>query len=253
MRIVVCIKRVPEATEALLRIDPSGKKLQEDNLTFGMNETDSYALEEALLIKERLGGSVTLVTVGPEAAEEVLRMGLAKGADEALRVDPVGVEEADPALVAHLLAAEIRPMAPELILTGCMASDDGSAQVGVYLAELLGMPHLSLVVAMEVSPTGEVTARRELEGGVLEEYRIHLPAVFTIQSGINTPRYASILGIRRAATKPLKVAAPQAGEKRLEVRQLAFPPAGKKAEILQGSPAEVAEQLTSLLRSRALL
>ncbi|MCR4438029.1 MAG: electron transfer flavoprotein subunit beta/FixA family protein [bacterium] len=254
MKIVVCIKRVPEAAEAILRIDASGKKLVEDTLTFGINETDNYALEEALLVKERLGGTVTLVTVGPEAADEVLRMGLAKGADDGLRITPPEGEELDPFATACLLAREIPPLAPDLVLTGCVAADDGSAQVGVSLAELLHMPHLSLVVAMEVGADGQVLARRELEGGLQGEFTLHLPALFTVQSGINQPRYASILGIKRASAKPIKVVQSSAADSVMwETRALAFPTAEKKAEILHGTPNEVAEQLVSLLKGRALL
>ncbi|MBC7187819.1 MAG: electron transfer flavoprotein subunit beta/FixA family protein [Calditrichaeota bacterium] len=254
MKIVVCIKRVPEAAEAILKIDSSGKKLVDDTLTFGINETDNYALEEALLLKEKLGGTITLATVGPEAADEVLRMGLAKGADEAFRITPPEGEEVDPFATACLLAREIRPLAPDLVLTGCVAADDQSAQVGVSLAELLDIPHLSLVVAMEVTADGQVLARRELEGGLQEEFTLRLPALFTVQSGINEPRYASILGIKRASAKPLRVVErPAADSVMWETRALAFPLAEKKAEILHGTPAEVAEQLVALLKGRALL
>jgi len=254
MRIVVCIKRVPEAADAVLKIDSSGKRLLEDTLTFGPNETDTYAVEQGLLVKEKAGGTVTLVTVGPQAAEEILRMGLAKGADEAVRIAVADLGELDPFATAWLLAGEVRNLAPDLVLTGCVASDDGSAQVGVSLAELLGFPHLSLVVGMEVGADGQVVARRELEGGLQEEFRVRLPAVFTVQSGINEPRYASILGIKRAASKPIRVVQPAGEESRMwQLRSLAFPPAGKRAEIIQGSASEVAEQLVSVLKGRALL
>lgn len=254
MKIVVCVKRVPETAEAALKVDACGTRLAEENLSFGMNETDNYALEQGLLLKEQFGGTVTLITVGPAASEEVLRMGLAKGADAAIRITPTNLASIDPFATARLLAAEIRPLTPDVVLTGCVASDDASAQVGVTVAELLGITHVSLVVAMEMKQEKVATVRRELEGGLQEEFTVCLPALFTVQSGLNEPRYASILGIKRAASKPIRVVEPGPPEEQMwSVRRLAAPPAGKRAEFLRGSPAEVAKQLVAILKGRAVL
>lgn len=200
MELVVCIKRVPETAEADIKIDASGRDIVRDGLAYTINEADNYALEEALLIKEREGGTVTVITMGPRESEDTLRMGLAKGSDAAIRLDDPAFAESDGVATARILAAAIKDLPHDLVLTGCMASDDWYSMVGPALAEFLGVPHATMVVKTELSE-GKTRVSRELEGGLQEMLDIELPAVLTIQTGINEPRYASIMGIARASKK----------------------------------------------------
>ncbi len=252
MNIAVCIKRVPETAEAAVNIDSSGKHIVEDQLVFDINEADNYALEEALLLKEKTDGEVTIFTVGSPKADEVVKMGLAKGAERAVRITPEAPEKLDALATAALLAEQIKEGAFDLVLTGCYSSDRGNSQVGVTLAELLGIPHASLVINMEIEED-VATVRRELEGGLLEELNIKLPALFTIQTGINEPRYASILGIKRAGKKEIKVVEKTAAGMKTEIMSMQYPPAGKMAEILEGGVEEVSGKLCEILKGKGLL
>lgn len=253
MNIAVCIKRVPETAEAAVNIDSSEKRIVEDQLVFDINEADNYALEEALLLKEKTEGDITLFTVGPKKADEVIKMGLAKGATLGVRITPDNLEDLDPFKTAELLAKQIKEGNFDLILTGCISSDIGNSQVGVTLAELLGVPHATLVMKMEIEK-GVVTVQRELEGGLLEELKLKLPALFTIQTGINEPRYASILGIKRAAQKEIKVVENITVEgMKTEIVKMYYPPAGKMAEILEGGVEEVSGKLCEILKGKGLL
>jgi electron transfer flavoprotein beta subunit len=260
--IIVCIKRVPETAEADLVIDETGKKIVEQDLTFAINEPDNYALEEALLLKEEFGGSVTLFSVGPEAADEVLRMALAKGADEAIRLTDPQFEGSDGIAVAKILAETIKGRSYDLIMTGCMAYDDGQSQVGPALAELLGIPHATLITNVEIHE-GRSFVKRELEGGLNERIDIELPALLTIQTGINEPRYASIRGIREASRKtievktlddthlsPDEVGEPGSGS---ILARLALPPVGEGAHMIDGSPEETAAQLGAIFKEKGLI
>jgi electron transfer flavoprotein beta subunit len=255
MNIVVCIKRVPETAEATLKIDTAEKKLIEDTLSFEINEADNYALEQALILKEQFDGEVVVLSVGPEETDEVIRMCLAKGADRAIRITPEDTDGLDPYAIACLLKEQIQEIAYDIVLTGCMASDDGSAQVGVTLAELLGIQHISLVVGMETKDNKTVIAHRELEGGLQEKYELTLPTLFTVQTGINEPRYASILGIKRAGAKEIKVLAnvKTAEFVKTHLQKLSFPPPGKMAEIFEGSTDEVAAKVGEVLKTKGLL
>ncbi len=253
MNIAVCIKRVPETAEAAVSIDSSEKHIVEDQLVFDINEADNYALEEALLLKEKTGGEVTLFCVGPQKADEVIKMGLAKGAAKAIRITPDNLDCIDSYAIAQLLAEHIKEGAFDLILTGCISSDKGNSQVGVTLAEMLGIPHATLVIKMEIED-GVARVHRELEGGLLEELTIKLPSLFTIQTGINEPRYASILGIKRAAKKEIVVTENiSAKGMKTEIAKMQYPPAGKMAEIIKGSADEVSGKLCGILKGRGLL
>jgi electron transfer flavoprotein beta subunit len=259
MNIVVCVKRVPETAEADLRIGLDGKAIVDEGLAFQINESDNYALEQALLIKEDLGGEVTVLTLGPEPSEEVLRMSMAKGADTAVRLADEAFAGGDAAATAGALAAAIKGMDYDLVLTGCMASDDGATAVGVGLAEILGVPHATYVVQMEVED-GKATVGRELEGGLIEKLDMKLPAVVTIQTGINEPRYASIMGIAKASKREIarKSAADLGlsasdvgtGGSKTAILALEFPPAGEGAEILEGTPAEASGKLAQVLKEK---
>jgi len=262
MDIIVCIKRVPDTAEAAVIIDETEKGIKEERLSFDINESDNYALEEALLIKEKVGGSVTLVSVGKKEAEEVLRMGLAKGADTAIRLWDDKFMYSDAYATAKILATAIKDRKFDLILTGCIATDDGYSQVGPTLAELLGIPHATLVTHVEIKDN-KVKVERELEGGLLEVVEIELPALFAIQTGINEPRYASIIGIKRAAQKEIQVMSLEelglkdedVGEygSKIRLKKLFIPMVEKRAEILEGTPEEVSVKLTEILKGRGLV
>jgi electron transfer flavoprotein beta subunit len=259
MNIVVCVKRVPETAEADLKITSDKKGIEEEGLAFQINESDNYALEQALLIKEDIGGEVTVLTLGPEASEEVLRMSMAKGADTAVRLADDAFAGGDAEAAAKALAAAIGDMEYDLVLTGCMASDDGMTAVGVALAEILGVPHATYVVEMEVED-GATTVGRELEGGLIEKVAMKLPAVVTIQTGINEPRYASIMGIAKASKREitlksafdLGLGAGDVGAEgsKTQVLTLEYPPVGEGAEILDGTPAEASGKLAQVLKEK---
>jgi electron transfer flavoprotein beta subunit len=264
MDIVVCVKHVPDTTEAEIAIRDDGKGIKREGLVFDINEADNYAIEEALLLKEEFDGSITVLTAGPEEADETLRMCLAKGVDQAVRLTDEVFEGSDSFATARILAEAIKDMDYDLVLTGCMADDDWSAQVGVTLAEMLGIPHAALVVSTEVEDDEEsMTVHRELEGGLHEVLEIELPALLTIQTGINEPRYASIFGIRKAMKKAIEVldlddlelaeeAVGEAGSKTSLVK-LFIPVVTAQATILEGSPEEVSGELVTVLKNEGVV
>lgn len=257
MDIIVCLKRVPETAEAEIKVDASGKDIVKERLTFDLNESDNYALEEAILLKEKFGGAVTLLSVGSPETEEILRMGLAKGADTAIRVKSEDFETLDSFAIAQILKTAIRKINYDVIFTGCMATDDWNASVGVTLAELLGVPHATLVTNIEVTE-GRAKVQRELEGGLLEVLDMKLPALFTIQTGINEPRYASLIAIRKAAAKEIRALGTQdlgitEASLKTTLEELFTPPVGKRAEILEGAPDEVSAKLAGIFKEKGLL
>jgi len=259
MDVVVCVKRVPDASgmDALV-IDASRKDIERRTLVAKINDWDEYALEAAAQLKEKAGVSLTAVTVGPDEWDDVLRRALAMGADRAIRVDE-DMLAADCHAVSTVLAALVRTLPHDLVLFGAQSEDFGSGQLGVMVAEMLGIPHAALVVSLEVGE-GSVRVDRELEAGALESYAIELPALLTIQTGVNRPRYISVGGIRRAMKKDLQIMsvselgltaemlAPQAVLERLET-----PPRGKEAELISGPPEETAERLVGILRNAGIL
>ncbi len=260
--IIVCVKHVPETAEAELKIDATGKGIEKAGLVFDINEWDDYALEEAVRIKEKFGGTVTAITVGPEDSDSTLRKCLARGADKAIRLTDPKFEGSDAYVTAKILYSVIKNMHFDLILTGVQASDDGSAVVGPVLAELLKIPHATMVKKIELAE-GRAVINRELEGGLEERLEIKLPALFTVQTGINEPRYVSIMGIRRAMQKEIKVmgladvglSENEVGEAGswLVIEKLYVPPVEKQAEFLKGSPEEVASKIVEILKSRGLI
>jgi len=259
MNIIVCIKRVPETTEADIFIDKTGKAIDKSGLVFDLNEWDSYAIEEAILLKEKLGGTVTVLSMGGEDTNESIRKCLAMGADDALRLTDPAFEGSDGFATAKVLAEAIRKMPYDLIFTGTQAEDDGFGQVGVALAELLGVPHAALVNRIEVQDK-KVRAHRELEGGLEEVVEIDLPAVLTIQTGINEPRYVSIMGIRKVAKKEIKVLKTSDLNLKPEEVGLAgsgillekvfLPPVGEGAQMLEGKPEDVATKVFDILKDK---
>ena len=262
MDIIVCVKQTPDTSEADLAIDETGRNIKTAGLVLEINEWDEYAVEEALLLRERLGGSVTAVTMGPEGADAVLRRCLAKGADRAIWLKDEAFEGSDAHAIARILHAAIKDQPFDLVMAGTQASDLGESAVGVYLAGLLGVPHASMVKAVDVMD-GKVRVNRELEGGLEESVELPTPAVLTVQTGINEPRYVSIMGIRKARRKEVKVLGledigltPQeVGEEGswMRVERMYRPPVEKEPEILSGSPDEVASKLVEAFRARGLI
>jgi len=263
MDIVVCVKHVPDTTEAEIAIRDDERGIKKEGLVFDISEADNYAIEEALLLKEEFGGAITVLTVGPPEADETLRMCLAKGADKAVRLTDERFEGSDGYATARILAEAIKDMDYDLVLTGVQADDDGSAQVGVTLAEMLDIPHAALVVSTEVEDEQKMTVHRELEGGLHEVLEINLPALLTIQTGINEPRYASIFGIRKAMKKEIETldledldlaeeAVGVAGSKTSLVR-LFIPVVTAQATMLQGSPEEVSSELVTIFKNEGVI
>ncbi len=257
MDIVVCVKRVPDTSEAEVVIAKDGRTIETKDLVFDINEWDKYAVEEAVRLKEKHGGSVIVLTVGAEETEDTLRRCLATGTDSAVRLTDDAFDGSDAAAIAGILYPVVSKVKFDLLLTGAQASDDGYGQVGATLAELLGIPHATLVTHIETIDGG-VRVHRELEGGLDEVVEVPLPAVLSIQTGINEPRYVSIMGVRKAAQKEMKVLGlkelglsdREVGESGsgTRVERLFSPPVTKEAEIVQGSPDEVAAKLAQILK-----
>jgi electron transfer flavoprotein beta subunit len=262
VKVAVCLKRVPDIAEADVRVDESGRDVVRDRFQYTINEADNYALEEALLLKENHEAEVTLVTIGAAAATEVLRMGLAKGAARAVRIDSAGLEESDAVNLARVLAAFFRREEFDIVLCGAIAQDTEDSQVGPALAAFLGRPHATYVTSLAVADAG-LTVKRELEGGWLEVKELPRPCVVTVQTGGNTPRYASILGIKRAGSKPVEelsreslgipvgeVGAAGSGTRLL---RLYMPEVTGTAAMIEGDTAEKAARVAAVLRERGLL
>ncbi|PLX46020.1 MAG: electron transfer flavoprotein subunit beta [Deltaproteobacteria bacterium] len=257
MKIAVFVKHVPDVAEADLEVAADGRTVKGGELPFEMNEWDRFALEEAVLVKDSLGGELTSFLIGDEAAEESLRRCLAVGADRAVRVWDDGLAGANPFALTAAMRGAIGEDEYDLILCGAQSSDDGYGLGGPLLAEALGVPSVALVNKMKVEG-GKVLVTRELEGGWGEEVEVDLPALVTIQTGINEPRYVSILGIKKARKKPIDLmdavsvgitAERLATEKeKLSLVGIETPAVGEGAEILEGSPEEVAAKCLALLK-----
>jgi len=260
--VIVCVKHVPETAEADLKINSTGKGIEKTGLVFDINEWDDYALEEAVRLKEKFGGTVTAITIGAEDADNTLRKCLARGADKAVRLTDPKFENSDGYVIAKILHRVVKDMPFNLILTGAQADDDSYAVVGPFLAELLGVPHATMVKKIEL--IGEVAKiNRELEGGLQEIVEVKLPSVLSIQTGINEPRYVSIMGTRKAMQKEIKVmslAETGLGESEVgeagswvTIQKMYVPPVEKLAEFLKGSPEEVASKIAEILRAKGLI
>jgi electron transfer flavoprotein beta subunit len=224
-----------------------GRDVDPDFLDRALNEWDACAVEEALRVRERLGGEVVVVTVGDAEAEGALRRCLAMGADRAIRVDAGPV---DPVSTARGLAAAVAGESPELVLTGVQSADSVQGSTGVALAELLGLPRVAVVTKLEWSGSGPATVDRELEAGLVDVVEVDTPALLTIQTGINEPRYANLRAIKQAEQQEIAVVAADTGEPAYRVRRMFTPPRGAGAELLEGSPAEVAGRIVELVRER---
>jgi electron transfer flavoprotein beta subunit len=250
MKIVVAIKQVPER-DAQICIDAAGKWIVESGLQYALNESDAYALEEALQLKERHGGEVIVVSAGPERVGSTIREALAKGADRAIHIDCDDLGSSDPLGVARLLAAAVKPESPDLLLTGLQSEDLGLGQTGVIVAELLGLPHATLILHVEKTETG-LKVKRELEEGWFQTVELPTPAVLTIQSGGNKLRYATLMGIKRAKTKEVRrVAAAELAVEAAPVvllERVTLPQKQKSTQILPGTAKEAAAALVEKLK-----
>lgn len=252
MKIVVCVKRVAILGDEV-EFTSDEHYVDEDYLEFALNEWDSYSLEEALLIKEAVGeGEVVAVTVGNSDAEEALRRCLAMGADRAVRVAGEGMHAADPLTIARGLAAAIRPEDPDLIFAGVQSSDSVQAATGTMLAELLGLPRVAVVTKVDYDHGARrASVHRELEGGLLDIVDVDTPAVLTIQTGINQPRYATLRAIKQAKEKEIAVLDDAAvGPPAYQVRRMFVPAKSASAESLGDDPGEVARRIAELVKAR---
>jgi electron transfer flavoprotein beta subunit len=253
VKILVAVKQVPER-DAAVRVGADGRSVEEGDLAWTINEPDAYALEEALQLKEREGsGEVVVLCAGPERASSTLREALAKGADRAIHVvTPADGGDAlaarDVLGVARLLAEAAKAEAADLILTGLQSDDLGAGQTGVVLAELLGVPHVTLVLHVERAGEG-LKVKREWEDGWFQEVEVPLPTVLTIQSGGNRLRYATLMGIKKAKTKETRtVEAAAAGDAVAEVVKVAAPVRVKQTQMLTGPAEEVAAKIVEKLK-----
>lgn len=261
MKILVTVKEVAEAEDDF-EID--GLDIDDRYLEYDLNEWDEYAIEEAVQIKEDGECDVVSVTIGPERAEETIRMALAKGVDRAIRVwddDIAATDTLDPATKADVLAAVVAEEEPDLVLTGVQAGDDSFGATGVALAETIGFEWGAVVNALDLdADAGVGNVHRELEGGIEELTEIQLPAVLTIQTGINEPRYASLRGIRQAQSKPLDVSTlsdlgldAEALDSPLRRTAMYEPESESDAVVFEGSPEETAGELADLLRDAGVV
>ena len=250
MKIAVCVKQVV-TREWPLRVDEARTWVQDRDASFEMNEPDAYALEEALRLKERHGGEVVVCSAGPARAAQVVREALARGADRAIRVEGDGLAAADAAMVAGALATAIRDEGFDLVLTGLQSDDQGFAQTGVVLAELLGIPHATIIMEVQAAD-GRLRVKRELEGGWFQWVSMPTPALLTIQSGINQLRYATLKGIMAAKRKEVRVVEAAADlAPSQEILEIRVPEKTKQTRMIDGSPADAAAELVKALREEA--
>ncbi|HXE80179.1 MAG TPA: electron transfer flavoprotein subunit beta/FixA family protein [Vicinamibacterales bacterium] len=250
MRIAVCIKQVP-TREWQPRLNDARTWIREADAAFEMNEPDAYALEAGLRLREQHGGEVVVCAAGPPRCAQVIREALARGADRAVHVEDDRLASADAFVTAEALAAALRDEQVDLVLTGLQSDDQGHAQVGVVLAERLGMAHSTIIMDVQVE-AGRVRVKRELEGGWFQWVSLPLPAALTIQSGINQLRYATLKGIMGAKRKEVrKVAMPDTVTAKQSILRLYVPGRAKRTEIIGGSPSEAAAELVQRLRDEA--
>lgn len=256
MKIAVCIKQVV-TREWQLRVNEGKTWIRDADASWEPNEPDAYALEEALRLKEKHGGEVIVVSAGPARVQQAIRDALARGADRALHIEDDRLAAADAFAVADALASALTAEQVDLVLTGLQSDDQGFASVGVILAEKLGLPHATIIMEVDAAPagaglSGTLKVKRELEAGWFQWVSMPLPAVLTIQSGINQLRYATLKGIMAAKKKEIKkVAAEGAIEGKQEIVSLYFPEKGKKTQMIAGSPADAAAELVKKLREDA--
>jgi electron transfer flavoprotein beta subunit len=253
MRIIVCLKQVP-AKDSVLRIEESGRWVRETDLSYEVNEPDAFALEEGLRLKEKHGGEVVVVCAGPARAGSAIREALAKGADRGIHIEHDELGRLDSFTAASAIAAAVKGEGFDLILTGLQSDDLGYAQTGVIVAEKLGLPHATIIMEVE-KQDGSIKVKRELEGGWFQYVEMPLPALLTIQSGINKVRYATLMGIKKAKTKDLKRVTPAelgvALEPRQKIQRVYVPQKSKQTQLIEGGPKEAAAKLVEKLKFEA--
>ena len=259
MEILVCVRRVPDTSENEIELNSAGNDIERDDLVYSVNEADNYAVEEALQIVGKVGGNVTVVTVGGEDDEEVLRREMAMGAKRGILISDEAFNGSDGKGIAAILKAYVQKNHYDLILTGVQA-EDAAAQVGGMLAAMLDYPFASLVNSIEVLESAKLKIGREIAGGNQEINEIDLPCVLSIQTGINEPRYVGMKGIRQVASVPiptlgasdLGVDAAAVGEAAARVKRVDYfvPALGKGAEILKGSREKNIDRLIELLKAK---
>ncbi|CAN2041968.1 electron transfer flavoprotein beta subunit [Candidatus Magnetomoraceae bacterium gMMP-15] len=259
MEILVCVKRVPDTSENEIEVNSDGSDIERDDLVYSVNEWDNYAVEEAIRIRDEVGGSITIVSVGDEDAEEVIRREMAMGADSGLLLSDSAFEGSDGKGLAAILKGVVDKGKYDLILSG-VQSETGAAQAGGMLAAMIDWPFASLVNSLEVLGDDKLKISREIDGGNQEVYEINLPCVLSIQTGINEPRYVGIRGIRKAASldipvysaKDIGIAADAIGDVGAKTKRIDYfvPEFGEGAEIIEGSTEEITEKLVEILKSK---
>lgn len=259
MEILVCVKRVPDTAENEISVNSAGNDIERGDLVYSVNEWDNYAVEEAIQIVDRAGGNVTVVAVGDDESEEVLRREMAMGANDGLLLKDDAFDGSDGKGTASILKAAVEKGKYDLILTGAQA-EGGAAQVGGMLAAMLDYPYASLVNKIEVVDEQKLKVGREIEGGNQEMNEIELPCVLSIQTGINEPRYVGIRGIRKVASVEIPVmgasdlglGADSVGAAGAKVKRVDYfvPELGAGAEMLEGSTEEIIDKLVELLKAK---
>jgi electron transfer flavoprotein beta subunit len=262
VEILVCVRRVPDTSENEIELNSKGNDIERDDLVYSVNEADNYAVEEALQIVAREGGNVTVVTVGTDEDEEILRREMAMGANQGVLISDEAFSGSDGKGIATILKAYVQQQHYDLILTGVQA-EDGAAQVGGMLAAMLDYPFAALVNSIQVVAAKKLKISREIEGGSKEVNEIDLPCVLSIQTGINEPRYVGMKGIRQVASlniptlghSELGVDASAVGEAAAKVKREDYfvPAIGGGAEILQGSREVIVEKLIELMKAKGAL
>jgi len=256
MKIIVCLKQVPK-NDSILRINEQGNWIQDRDLTYEINESDAYGLEAALQLKEKHGGEVIALSLGPARVQSVIKEALARGADRGIHLEDAAFDNLDAYGIGSVIAAAAKAEGFDLLLTGLQSDDYGFAQTGVITAELLGLPHATIVMDVELGD-GTLRVKRELENGFFQWVTMPAPAVLTIQSGINTLRYATLKGIMAAKKKEIrKLDASGLGIERasiapkMEFLKVYVPQKSKQTQFIEGSPAEIAAKLMEKLRNEA--
>lgn len=254
MNIFVCLKQTP-ARDSVIRFADHGKRIDESGLTYELNEPDAFALEEGIRLREENGGKVVVVSVGPERTIAVIREALAKGADRGILIENDEPFQVDAFAIAKALAAVLSEESPDIVLTGLQADDLGFGQTGVILAELLNLPHASIVVKIVEISDGSIRVRKELESGWFQNIDMPLPALLTIQSGTNKPRYATLMGIKKAKTKPVEYySIRDLGVEPLRsqtTENFYAPPKTKETQFFEGSSRKAADKLAEKLKFEA--